>query len=143
MTSSPPERAHLALPPRTRRWRLLLGGACASVFVVAAMVPPLSVEQGPVLCPLKLCAGLDCPFCGMTRAFVFAAHGEPAIASGFNAGWPLAAVLVLAAVLLCWWDAATGSDRAGRTWRWLVGRGWLIAVGLVLMTVGRWAWPIH
>ena len=119
----------------------MIGGAFASVFVAATIISEQTITHGPAICPLKIATGLDCPFCGMTRAFVFAAHGDLSAASGFNPGWPLAAVMVIVAVILCWRDASAGSDLAGRLWRGILARGWLIFAALSLLTLVRWAWP--
>ncbi len=42
-------------------------------FGVARFLPVLSV---PYTCPARALAGLPCPTCGMTRAFVALAHGD-------------------------------------------------------------------
>jgi hypothetical protein len=139
MTSSPASGDRLA--PAGRRRRLLMGGVFASVFAVAAAIPPSSVVLLPVICPLKLATGLDCPLCGMTRAFVFAVHGNLAAASAFNPAWPVAASLLVAVVALCWRDASTGSNLAGRMWRGILAQGWMMVTALALLTLVRWTWP--
>jgi hypothetical protein len=37
---------------------------------------PSEVTNGPVVCPFRLATGLPCPGCGLTRAWVFLAHGR-------------------------------------------------------------------
>lgn len=55
--------------------RRLLLLAPAAVLVAAALLPP--GWQTPVpLCLVKGITGLDCPGCGMTRAFLLIGHGR-------------------------------------------------------------------
>lgn len=141
MTSNRPDRERLS--PVERRQRFLIGGAFASVFLIAGVIQPNTVVNGPVTCLLKWCTGMDCPFCGMTRAFVFAAHGNLTAANQFNPAWPIAAIIILTVVILCWRDARTGSNLAGQLWRWMIAHGWMLVTVLVLLTIARWAWPIQ
>jgi hypothetical protein len=60
-------------------------------FVVAWLLPLLPISY---TCPLKGITGLPCATCGMTRAFVRLAHGDPA---GAVAASPLGALLALGA----------------------------------------------
>ena len=121
-----------------RRNRLLLAAAGCAVFIAAAAIPEQAILHGPVVCPLKFATGLDCPLCGMTRAFVFAAHGDVAAAFAFNPGWPLAVAALAALVGLSWRDARNGTERTARSGRWLLRHAWLvIALGFAL-TALRW-----
>jgi hypothetical protein len=107
-------------------------------FVVARFVPVLSVPFG---CPLKALAGVPCATCGMTRAFVHLAHGDPGLALAAS---PLGALLAAAAWTYALADAARvalgapfpfPSARALRVgalaavaallvnWAWLLARG--------------------
>ncbi len=55
-------------------------------------------------CPFKLLTGVDCPGCGMSRAFLCMILGDPAAAYYYN---PLApALFVQLAALLCFQFAA-------------------------------------
>jgi uncharacterized protein DUF2752 len=53
-----------------------LAGAAAAALAIACAVSPARVESGPVICPFRLATGLPCPGCGLTRSWVFIAHGE-------------------------------------------------------------------
>ncbi len=131
----------MTFSPRNLHLRpLLVGTAFASVFVIAALVPQAAAEHGPVMCPLKFATGLDCPFCGLTRSFVCAAHGSFAAATTYNPAWPAVALVILMVALLCWRDAFCGSHSASRLRQALVAKAWLILGGLMLLTGLRWWW---
>mgnify|MGYP002625485895 CR=1 FL=1 len=100
--ASPPEQA---LPrPRIRHHVVLL--AVCSMAIGGAFVlginktdhisaPWLNIPL-PSVCQFRNVTGLDCPGCGLTRAFVSIAHGRIAEAWQYNA----ASLLVFAFVLL-------------------------------------------
>ena len=78
--------------------RRLLLLAPAGVLLLAALLP--AGWRSPVpLCAFNALTGLDCPGCGMTRAFLLVGHGRLAEAT---AAHPLAvpAFLVVAAMAL-------------------------------------------
>ncbi len=76
------------------------GGVAA--IGVAFLLSPDHIEDGPVLCPFRALTGLPCPGCGLTRSWVYAAHGwwRESFASHAFGMLLLAAVLVLAAVVV-------------------------------------------
>ncbi|WP_340537717.1 DUF2752 domain-containing protein [Nocardioides sp. GXZ039] len=88
-----PERA--TRPPIAGTELVAIGGlgALALAFVLA----PDGVEDGPILCPFRRLTGLPCPGCGLTRSWVYLAHGrwEDAFAAH-----PFGIVAVLAVVAL-------------------------------------------
>jgi hypothetical protein len=78
------------------------GGAAAAVAVLAPG------DGGPSFCPFRTLTGLDCPFCGSTRAAGALARGDLVAALDHNA---LLVLLVLPLAALAWalW--------MGRAWR--------------------------
>lgn len=72
---------------------LVLGAMAASASADHVVVAGL---QMPPLCPFKLITGLNCPGCGLTRAFVLAFHGQWAASFHMHLwGIPLAFLALL------------------------------------------------
>ena len=68
----------------------------------AFLLSPEHIEDGPVLCPFRALTGLPCPGCGLTRSWVYAAHGwwQESFASNAFGLLVVAVVLVLAVVVV-------------------------------------------
>ncbi len=107
---------------RTRETRALAAG----LVTIAAVYPVLPVHPS-VACPLRAATGIPCPFCGMTRAVVAAAHLHLGASLAFNPGGivvlALAIVAVarpqwLARVRLPWWSFAVAF---AALWVWNIG----------------------
>ncbi len=63
-----------ALPRLAATEWIAAGGVGAALGAVA--LSPDGIADGPVLCPFRLLTGLPCPGCGLTRAWVYLAHGQ-------------------------------------------------------------------
>jgi hypothetical protein len=74
-----------------------LAAAGAAALAIACIVSPAEVESGPTVCPFRLMTGLPCPGCGLTRSWVFIAHGDYGAAARAN---PFGYVTMSAAVAL-------------------------------------------
>lgn len=78
MTATPPVH-DTAAPAAAYRRRVrpadvaALGGVAG--IGVAFLLSPEHIEDGPVICPFRALTGLPCPGCGLTRSWVYAAHG--------------------------------------------------------------------
>ena len=59
----------------------------------------LGSDDGPVLCPFRLCTGLACPGCGLTRAVARLVVGDFAGSWRFH---PLAGLLVIQVAVSAW-----------------------------------------
>ena len=74
-----------------------LGGVLA--LATASALSPDHIEDGPVVCPVRRLTGLPCPGCGLTRSWVYLAHGrwhDSVVAHPFG---PVSVALVLALVV--------------------------------------------
>ena len=108
-----------------RRRDALLGGA--AIFAGALLVGGVDTNGGRILCPFRLATGLDCPFCGGTRATHTFLNGDIARAFDHNVLVAALVPVVLLIGLLLLWRGVTG-------WSWRVpmpSRSVWIALGIV------------
>ena len=91
----------------TAQRRLLLL-APAAVLAAAALLPPGWTSPVP-LCAVNALTGLDCPGCGMTRAFLLIGHGRLSEATAMHPA-SIPAFLIVAGMALA------GIVRALRGW---------------------------
>jgi hypothetical protein len=124
----------MALTQVTSRGRRAAGPAAVLLGVAAAWGAVAVLrpgDAGPTPCPWRTLTGLDCPFCGATRAAASLAHGDLTAALDHNAFFVL---VILPLSLLAWqvW--------ARRSWRGAplpVVTNRLVAV-LMAITLGWW-----
>ncbi|MEZ4235948.1 MAG: DUF2752 domain-containing protein [Myxococcota bacterium] len=78
--------------------------ACAAILVAAALMSPstetltLFGHPIPVMCTFRRLTGWSCPGCGLTRSFVFLAHGRFAAAWVMNPLGPFGFAWVIAQI---------------------------------------------
>lgn len=105
-----------------REVRLAAGGMVA----IAAVWPILPVHP-PFACPLRSVTGIPCPFCGMTRAVVAAAHGHLGASLAFNPGGIFVLALAVVAIFRPAWLARLQVPTwslfsiLGLLWVWNIG----------------------
>src|SRR5262245_14828550 len=72
---------------------VLLVGIFFGSLGVSFVVTPEDIESGRVVlspvCPMKLFFGIECPTCGLTRAFAALSHGRFGTALGYNKSVPI------------------------------------------------------
>lgn len=73
----------------------------SGILLASVVIPPFHREFFSV-CLLKDIFGIPCPGCGLTRAFLFLAHGDLRSAMELNAN----SLLVFSLVVLFWLHAA-------------------------------------
>lgn len=81
----------------TRGRRLLL--LCPAAVLLLAALLPVSWKSPVPLCAFNALTGLDCPGCGMTRAFLLIGHGRLADATAAHPA-SLAAFLIVSGMAL-------------------------------------------
>lgn len=119
---------------RTNSAGLALTGALA--LGTAALLPVGSIEDGPILCPFRLLTGVPCPLCGMTRSWVYLAHGDVEASVTSHPVGPLlmafTALVVVVAVIRWVRGSAFIADR------WLVRAAVVLGIVTCIFGVGRW-----
>ncbi len=90
--------------PPTRLYEREVRVAAGGMVAIAAAWPVLPVHP-PFACPLRSLTGVPCPFCGMTRAVVAAAHGHLGASLAFNPAGVLVLALAVVAIFRPAWLA--------------------------------------
>ena len=120
-----------------QRSRSMLGptAALAGVGVAWFTVAALRLgDTGPTPCPWRTLTGLDCPFCGATRAAASLAHGDVIGALDHNA---LFVLVILPLAVLAW------GKWAARSWRGLPTPVIANRTVLVLMAITAGWWVLR
>jgi len=118
---------------------IAVGGVGAALGAV--LLSPDGIEDGPVLCPFRLLTGLPCPGCGLTRAWVYLAHGQwrdSFLANPF--GMVMVALLVALVIAVVTArvrrSAAPDLDRlVRRRWLQVLLGAWLVFAAVRLLVV--------
>lgn len=111
-------------PTPSTTWRrlapLAVGGLTAAATLAVTWWNP--GDTGAPLCPSKFMLGIDCPFCGTTRATAALARGELGRALDHNAMW--VALVPIIGVAFVLWIVSAFRDRPMPTvslprWVWI------------------------
>ena len=111
-------------PTPSTTWRrlapLAVGGLTAAATLAVTWWNP--GDTGAPLCPSKFMLGIDCPFCGTTRATAALARGELGRALDHNAMW--VALVPIIGVAFVLWIVSAFRDRPMPTvslprWLWI------------------------
>jgi Protein of unknown function (DUF2752) len=123
--------------PRARAERLVWLVLAGLALLLLALWSPAD-RPGPVLCALRLAAGVPCPFCGVTRGVGLCLRGRPVEATAFN---PLTVpVLLAAAAAMATWTYEWLTGRQVRL-RWPRRAAWLL-LPLALVLLATWAYEL-
>ncbi len=121
----------------SRRFRLFLSGMLLyTVFPTAWWIRPFLPEDVPV-CIFRQLTGRACLFCGLTRSFANATHGDFDKAFMYHPLWPVVAIIVFATATVCLIDAFKGTNfliHWKRVWSLPV---WVLLVLLIVLTLLR------
>lgn len=95
----------------------------------------------PELCTFRRQLSLDCPGCGLTRSFIYLAHGN--VASAWNLNWVGVIIFGYTLVqlplsLLHWTGLHEKADRQGTVARRLFTLNQRLLIGLAVLLIARW-----
>lgn len=131
---------------RTRRAHhlMILVGVVVAIVLAFALEVRGPTQVGirgldgvlPPSCRFRSWTGLDCPSCGLTRAFVSIAHGDFAAAWRFNPVGPLVfAAFLFQAPYRAWQIRRLDRGEEELKWRWVNWSLW----GLMGLALAQWA----
>ena len=103
-------------------------------FPLARLLPPAAVDTDVSICFFRTVVGKPCPLCGLTRAFVYAAHGRFDLACHYHPFWCVVAIAMLVPGVLLAIDAIAGTDASGRLARAV--RPWWPAIIVIVAIYG-------
>lgn len=78
---------------------LWLSSLMLGTIILLSMIIPPFFEEKFTICLFKHIIGIPCPFCGMTRAFLFLGHGNISEALKLNIVSPI--LFSITGILLC------------------------------------------
>jgi hypothetical protein len=90
------------------------------------------IESGPTICPFRLATGLPCPGCGLTRSWVYLAHGRWTDSVTAHPFGVVAAALVVALIVTVVRSRARRDDPPELDV--VVRRGWFLAIAGAWLT---------
>ena len=109
------------------------------VFPVAFIARSLILDSTITVCPFKTITGRPCVFCGLTRAFAHATHGDFADAFTLNPLWWVAVLMVVSTAVSLVVAAAVPAQRSSWRIEWWKSPPWMV-VGLVVVASLLRAW---
>lgn len=123
----------------SRKFRLLtLAAMLYAIFPVSWFAQPFILNSNRSVCIFRTLTGRPCLFCGLSRAFAHAIHGDFNLAFSCHPLWFLAVFLIIGFASISLLDAIKGTNvlsRFGKLWRIPI---WLVAAILSGATLLRW-----
>lgn len=116
--------------------RIVVASLPLTLFATAWTILPAVAHSTRTICLFRIATGRPCVFCGLTRAFAYAAHGDFAMASAFHPYWWVFVLLILAASTVAGVDLVKKTNRLENLW----GRVplWSTTALLLFLSFLRW-----
>jgi len=114
----------------------LIGMLLYGTFPVAWWIRPF-LSGSKTICIFRQLTGKECPFCGLTRSFASAVHGDFNAAFGYHLLWPLAVFFVFMIGTLCFIDAFNNTYYLRFVRRFWDLPIWIFGMVLILLTLIR------
>lgn len=125
------------LDPGQRRFRLRFGFLMVFLFPAVWVFKYLYPSFPVTICFFKTVTGKPCPFCGLTRAFSQALHGNFQKAFEFHPLWWLSILLILCAIIVLLYEGFTGNDRISKRLRAGQNFSWIFIIFAVITLIVR------
>ena len=126
---------HTAPPRSSNRMGWYAAGGLGALGLVALAAPAVAGLEVVPPCPLRTVTGLDCPFCGGTRATRALLTGDVSTALDYNLIVPLMALVAL--VGAGWW-LVSRSSRISFDPAVALARSSAVWIGLLVALVVFW-----
>lgn len=100
-----------------QRWQnILIGSALLLILPLTGIFAKEIQKESNGGCLTKSLFQVDCPFCGMTRAFSFAAHGNFEKANYLNQGWSIMLFIIVTIGIFYLLAGITGKFKTEGFW---------------------------
>ncbi len=93
---------------------MIIGLGLLASFPLAWLLYPVAPGPEAMTCVFRTFTDKPCPFCGLTRAFACAVHGQWGEALAYNPLWPAFMLGLFVVGFLALFDAVTGKNLLSR-----------------------------
>lgn len=109
------------------RWKsILIGSVLLLILPITGILSKEIQKEYRGGCLIKSAFQTNCPFCGMTRAFSFAAHGSLAKANQLNPGWSIMLFIITTLGIIHFLNGLTGVPKIEGFWPKLTDYFWIL-----------------
>ena len=122
--------------------RIGFGLLMLTPFLIAWLVPPEFVHSKYSICFFRTVTDKPCPFCGLTRAYVHAAHGDFKSASLYHPFWWIAAMVMVVTAASALIDGLFGTRTLMLLKRLVLNYVWVVVAIIVAFGVYRLIHPL-
>ena len=118
------------------RWKsILIGSILLLILPVTGILSKEIQEKSKGGCLVQSAFQTPCPFCGMTRAFSFAAHGDLTQANQLNPGWSILFFIMVILGVLHILDGLTGKLGFEEFWPKFTSYFWILFCFSTIFTI--------
>ena len=116
---------------------LLLAALLFATLAAIWLIQPFICSSDYTICFFRTVTGKPCVFCGLTRAFAYAMHGNLDSAFACNKFWWLAALITLCLAFFSLLDATGKTALMRRLGNFRSTHAWYLAGAVIILTLIR------